>query len=211
MMNRTVLVIVFLLGACDLFARDYFVGGQCASDNNPGTAAQPFATIQQAASAAATGDVVKIRSGTYRETIVVANSGVTFQPDQGATAIISGLNVMDNNGWTVHNGNIYKKTINLPVNGFNTSTTRIPENNLNLTIFANQIFKNGEMMHEARWPNISTFADLLDRNKYRQLRWDQGFNVNNLTDGAIPIAAPGLVGATIVSNGWFMQEPRTIT
>lgn len=211
MMNRIVLIVLFVVSACDLLARDIYVGGAGASDNNPGSAAQPFATIQKAASVAVSGDVVKIRSGTYRETIVVANSGITFQPDQSATVIISGLNVMDNTGWTVHNGNIYKKAITLPVNGFNTSTTRVPENNLNLTIFANQIFKDGEMMHEARWPNISTFADLLDRNKYRQLRYDQGFNVNNLTDASLPIAAPGLVGATLVSNGWFMQEPRTIT
>ena len=201
----------FVVFACDLFARDIFVGGSGASDNNPGSAAQPYATIQKAASVAVAGDVVKIRSGVYRETIVVANSGVTFQPDQSATVVISGLNVLDNSGWTVHNGNIYKKSVTLPVNGFNTSTARVPENNLNLTIFANQIFKDGEMMHEARWPNISTFADLLDRSKYRQLHFNQGFNVNNLTDQGLPIPAPGLVGATLVANGWFMQEPRTVT
>lgn len=211
MMKKILLLMAFVVSVCHSFARDYFVGGTGASDNNPGTAAQPFATIQKAASVAVAGDIVKIRSGTYRETIVVANSGITFQPDQSATVIISGLNVIDNNGWTTHNGNIYKKAITLPVNGFNTSTTRIPENNLNLTIFANQIFKDGEMMHEARWPNISKFADLLDRSKYRQFHFTQGFNVNNLTDPTLPIAAPGLVGATIVSNGWFMQEPRTIT
>lgn len=215
-MKRILLLIVFIVSVCNSYARDYFVGGTGASDNNPGTSTQPFATIQKAASVAVAGDIVKIRSGVYRETIVVANSGspgnpIIFQPDQGATVTISGLNVIDNNGWTVHNGNIYKKTITLPVNGFNTSTTRIPENNLNTTIFANQIFKDGEMMHEARWPNITTFADLLDRSKYRQLHFTQGFNTNNLTDAAIPIAAPGLVGATLVSNGWFMQEPRTIT
>jgi gliding motility-associated-like protein len=210
---RILLLMVFMVSVCYSYARDYFVGGTGASDNNPGTAAQPFATIQKAASVAVAGDVVKIRSGTYRETIVVANSGspgnpITFQPDQGATVVISGLNVMDNNGWTVHSGNIFKKTITLPVNGFNTSTTRI-ENNT--TIYANQIFREGEMMFQARWPKINTFADLFDRNKFRQQSdiavWEPGY----LQDNGLPLPAPGLVGATLVSNGWFITEARTIT
>ncbi len=216
-MNRILLVILFVVSVCELLARDYFVGGPGASDNNPGTAAQPFATIQKAASVAVAGDVVKIRSGIYRETIVVANSGsagnpITFQPDQSATVLISGLNVIDNNGWTVHNGNIYKKTITLPVNGFNTSTTRPAGlENSNTIIYANQIFKDGEMMFEARWPKVNTFADLFDRSKLRQrsdiLVWEPGY----LQDNGLPLPAPGLVGATIVSNGWFMTETKTIT
>ena len=212
MMHRIGLIIVFLVCACNLLARDYFVGGQGASDTNPGTAAQPFATIQKAASVAVAGDVVKIRSGTYRETIRVANSGgggnpIIFQPDQGAIAIISGLEVMSNGGWTVHNGNIYKKSIALPVNGFNTSTARINENNLNTTIFANQIFQDGEMQIEARWPDINKFSDMFERDKYRQLVFEPGY----LDDPGLPLPAPGLAGATIVSNGWFPTETRTIT
>jgi gliding motility-associated-like protein len=212
MMNRIVLVALFLVGTVNLLARDYYVGGQGASDNNPGTAAQPFATIQKAASVAVAGDVVKIRSGTYRETIRVANSGapgnpIIFQPDQGAVAIISGLEVMSNGGWTVHNGNIYKKSVNLPVNGFNTSTTRVAENNLNTTIFANQIFQDGEMQIEARWPDINGFAEMFERDKFRQLQFEPTY----LVDNGLPVPAPGLVGATIVSNGWFPTETRTIT
>jgi gliding motility-associated-like protein len=202
----SVLIVVSLYN--NTFARDIFVGGAGALDSNPGTATQPFATIQKAASVAVAGDVVKIRGGIYRETIVVANSGVTFQNDQGAIAIISGLNVLDNTGWTLYSGNIYKKSTTLPVNGYNTSTTRI-ENNT--TIFANQIFKDGEMMFEARWPNISNFADLLDRAKYKNgVSYNNGFNTNNLTDAALS-TVPNLVGATLISNGWFMQESRTIT
>jgi gliding motility-associated-like protein len=212
-MNRIVLSILLVVCFGHVFARDYYVGGSGASDNNPGTATQPFATIQKAASVAVAGDIVKIRSGTYRETIVVANSGaagrpIIFQPDGAAVVVISGLNEVGTEGWTLHNGNIYKKSITLPVNGFNTSTTRI-ENNT--TIFANQIFKDGEMMFEARWPKIDKFADLFDRSKFRQRSsmavWEPGY----LQDNGLPVPAPGLQGATIVSNGWFITETRTIT
>jgi gliding motility-associated-like protein len=210
-------ILSVLIVACfsNTFARDIFVGGAGASDNNPGTATQPFATIQKAASVAVAGDVVKIRGGTYRETIVVANSGVTFENDQGATAIISGLNVVDGTGWTVHSGNIYKKSITLPVNGFNTSTARVSgdPHYIGSTIFANQILRGGVMMHEARWPNIAVGTDdLFDRSKYRTgINYTNGFNPTNLTDPTFPIAAPGLIGATLVANGWFSQDPRTIT
>ena len=138
------------------FARDIFVGGAGASDTNPGTAAQPFATIQKAASTAVAGDVVKIRQGTYRETITPANSGVTFQPDNGATVVISGLEEAGNTGWTVHSGNIYKKTITL-----NGNNLFIDNNNTNTTLHAIQIFKDGVMQMLARWPKVGSVAETI--------------------------------------------------
>ena len=126
---------------------NYYVGGANASDSNPGTASQPFATIQRAATFAVDGNTINIRTGTYRETITPVNSGVTYQPDQGASVVISGLNEVGSTGWTVYNGNIYKKTIILPVNGYNISTT---QNRYPTAIYANQIFKDGEMQFEAR-------------------------------------------------------------
>ncbi len=111
----SVLIVVSLYN--NTFARDIFVGGAGASDSNPGTATQPFATVQMAASVAVAGDVVNIRSGTYRETIAPANSGVTFRNDNGATVTISGLNEVTT-PWTVHR-DIYKTTITLPVTDFN--------------------------------------------------------------------------------------------
>src|SRR6187549_3915060 len=115
----SVLVVVFF---SDAFARDYFVGGAGASDTNPGTAAQPFATIQRAATVAVSGDIVYIRSGTYRETITPANSGVTFRNDAGAVATVSGLNAVTS-AWSTHSGQIYKASVTLPVNGFQSNLT----------------------------------------------------------------------------------------
>lgn len=168
------------------------------------------AELTTAAQQAKSGDKVGIHGGTYRLTVVPANSGVWFENYPNEVAIISGLNLLTVN-WTPHTGNIYKASTNLPVNGFNTSTQRIGEDQLNATIFANQIFKDGEMMIEARWPNISTFADLLDRNKYKNgVDYNNGFNMYDITDPALA-GITNMVGGTLVCNGWFMQETRTIT
>ena len=72
-------------GTGQVLAANFYVGGDGASDRNPGTASQPFATIQKAAGVAAAGDVVNIRPGIYEKTMVPANSSapadrVAFQP-----------------------------------------------------------------------------------------------------------------------------------
>lgn len=89
---------------------NYFIGGTGASDNNPGTSSQPFATIQKAASVAVAGDIVNIRTGTYRETIVPANSGtpgnpIIYQPDGNAVVTVNGANIADG-GWSRHSGHL---------------------------------------------------------------------------------------------------------
>jgi hypothetical protein len=95
MMKLILSVLVVVCFFTNTFSRDIFVGGAGASDSNPGTAAQPFATIQKAASVAVAGDVVKIRSGTYRETIIPTNSGITFEADNGAIAVIPGHSIVE--------------------------------------------------------------------------------------------------------------------
>lgn len=177
---------------------------------------QDFTTITAATTAATAGQVIGIKAGTYRETIV-GKTGVTYQNFPGEDVYVSGFEVIPNTGWTVHSGNIYKKTITLPVNGYNTSTSLISESVLNTTIFANQILRDGIMMIEARYPNIDangTYGtdDYLLRSKYRNgIDYTNGFNTNNLTDASFPVVAPGLIGATLVGNGWISQETRTIT
>ena len=199
----SVLIVVSLYN--NTFARDIFVGGAGASDSNPGTATQPFATIQRAASVAVAGDVVKIRAGTYRETIVLANSGVTFRNDNGATVTISGLNQVTT-PWTVHRGQIYKTTVTLPVSN-NFSTGDLTSNT---TIMANQVFKDGTMMHLARWPKVSTPEDLLDRNKFRYHRQTVSLTNTQVVDNGLP-ATGNLAGAHINILGWFFTQTRQIT
>lgn len=141
----------------------FFVGGPNASDNNPGTAAAPFATIQAPASVAQPGDVVKIRDGIYRETVTPAHSGTKEEPiaftadtrPNGTLAepVISGANLVTT-PWTLTtnplvsgNGPIYETTIQLPTIeylDFNTLTLR------NETLMAHQLFASSKMMPEAR-------------------------------------------------------------
>ena len=198
---------VFLI-ACffTTFSRDYFVGGTGASDSNPGSAAQPFATIQKAASVAVAGDVIKIRAGTYRETIVPANSGtagqpITFEAENGAVVIINGANQITT-PWTNHSGNIYKTSITLPVNGHQSQITS------NTTLLSNQLFKDGRMQFEARWPDISSEADLLNISKARHTSQMASFNATSLTDNSVP---QGMTGAKLICYGWFWPSTRIVT
>lgn len=173
-------------------------------------------TITAANAAAAPGDVICIGTGTYRETITVADNDVTFTNVTGEVATISGFEDVGTTGWTVHSGNIYKKTITLPVTGYNTSTTVDQIYPGNTNIFANQILRNGDMMPEARWPNlpatagIVSFVDFMKWENYRQLNYSAGFGTTGLTDATLPVSS-GLTGAVLVSNGWFATEARTVT
>ncbi|MBD2043464.1 right-handed parallel beta-helix repeat-containing protein [Microcoleus sp. FACHB-672] len=123
----------------EVFPPGYYVS-PAGSDENSGTPEEPFQTIQKAATVAQAGDTVYIRAGTYREKITPANSGtadqpITFKPYKDEEVIVSGADLVTN--WNLHEGNIYKA----PMNG------DLGEGN-------NQIFVNGQMMVEARWPNI---------------------------------------------------------
>lgn len=67
-------------------------------NSNPGTAAQPWRTIQKAANTLAAGDTVYIRAGTYEEQVIPQNSGsagqyITYAAYPGETAIIDGNNI----------------------------------------------------------------------------------------------------------------------
>ncbi|MDG0810431.1 DUF1565 domain-containing protein [Cohnella rhizosphaerae] len=101
----------------------YYVDAASGSDTTgSGSSGSPWKTIGKAASAAAAGDTVKIRSGTYRETVRPANSGtsgnpVTFQPDTGANVTISGANLVSGS-WAVHSGSVYKTGATLPMGDF---------------------------------------------------------------------------------------------
>lgn len=196
---------------------DIYVDDDAVDDIAAGTIGDPYKTIQAASNAAVAGQTIGIRAGIYRQTIV-AKTGVTYAEYTGETATISGFEVIPNTGWTVYSGNIYQKTITLPVNGYNTSTSLIPEANLNTTIFANQLIRNDVMQIEARYPDIDiegTYGtdDYLRRNEYREGLSLTDFGVSQITDATMSstVAAPGLIGATLVSNGWIAQESRTIT
>ena len=188
---------------------NYYVGGTGASDSNQGTASQPFATIQKAGDIAVAGDIINIRTGIYRETVTPANSGlpgnpIIYQPDGDAVVTISGADVA-NGGWSAYSGNIYKKTITMQ-NGYNANMSD------NTTLMANQVFVDGKMMIEARWPNISNSEDLFNRNDFRlasKATWSSA-GTQTITDPEIPNISGGWAGGTIWVNGWYVSQTRSI-
>lgn len=204
------IILLILISFASFGQKIIYVGGSGAGDANSGTITQPYATIQKASSVAVAGDIVKIRSGTYRETIIPTNSGtttarITYQPDQGATVVISGLNEAGNSGWTVHSGSIYKKLITLPVNG------HVQHFSTNTALGANQLFRNGVMQIEARWPKISTVDDQLNRLKIRQRNSTSNWTATNITDSGIPNIPGGWGGGKIWMTGWFIAQTRVIS
>src|ERR1039457_21848 len=130
------------VGLSPVLAADYYVSPS-GSDSAPGTMAQPFQTIQKAASIMVAGDTAYIRAGVYRETVTPANSGtpsapITYLPYNGESVTVSGADVIPASSWTLSSGNIYKAPMSWDLgNG------------------ANQVFLDGQMMIEAQWPNTT--------------------------------------------------------
>ncbi|HWE02781.1 MAG TPA: Ig-like domain repeat protein [Tepidisphaeraceae bacterium] len=119
----------------------WYVAASGGLDANPGTLAQPFATIQDAANVAMPGDSVFIESGTYHETVKPVNSGtagapITYEPYNGATVTIDGADPIT--GWTLSSDSTYEAPQSWDLGDGN-----------------NQVFANGQMLTEARWPNTS--------------------------------------------------------
>ena len=113
---------------------------------------QAFRTIQRCATVAEAGDTCFVRGGIYRETVRPTNSGtagapITFTAYNHEAVTVSGLDVLTN--WTQHTGNIYRAampwTLNNNGGDFNEINPGVND----------QIFVDGAMMVEARWPNIN--------------------------------------------------------
>ena len=132
--------IVILLGLpLTGWATTYYVATN-GLDTYPGTITQPFLTISNAASVAAAGDTVEIRGGIYRETVVPANNGttnapITFEAYPNEVVTVSGADVIPAGAWQVYSNAIYQAPMSWDLG------------------FSNQVFVDGLMMNEARFPN----------------------------------------------------------
>lgn len=106
-------------------ATTYYVA-PTGSDSNPGTTTQPFLTVNKGAQVAVAGDIVEVRSGTYRERVYPKNSGTAAQPityrvASGATVYLKGTEATGygtSYTWTLNADGTYQVT--LP-NGFFTA------------------------------------------------------------------------------------------
>ncbi|VGO18357.1 DNRLRE domain-containing protein [Pontiella sulfatireligans] len=118
-------------------ASDFFVS-PTGSDTNNGSFAQPFASIQKAANTMFSGDTCHIRAGTYRETVAPPRSGtstlpIRYQAYSNESVIVTGLDLVS--GWSLLSNGIYQCAAPTEVT---------------------QLFSDGELMVEARWPNTDT-------------------------------------------------------
>ncbi len=96
---------------------------------------QPYSTIQEAVNAASDNDVIIIHQGLYREQVEIDKEGLTFQPNETDTVTVSGAEVITT--WTHVGDSIYSAIVDWNVTEADQS---------------NQVFIDGEMIHQARWP-----------------------------------------------------------
>ena len=103
-MKRTIGLVLFSILLLTVFSisaagscagKEYYVSASVGLDNFPGTAEQPFRTINAAAQVAKAGDTVVISGGEYREWVKPAHSGlpgapITYRAATGEKVIVKG-------------------------------------------------------------------------------------------------------------------------
>ncbi len=96
---------------------------------------QTYSTVQEAVDASSSGDVIIIHAGTYREGVNINVENLTIQPNGTDEVIMNGCEPLLN--WESVGSGVYKAVMDW---------------NVTESIQMNQIFIDGVMMHEARWP-----------------------------------------------------------
>lgn len=135
---------IWLVG--QVLAAEYYVSPK-GNDTAAGTQAAPWQTLGKAAATAVAGDTVTVRDGVYCETLRPAHSGepgkpLRFVAAPGERPTLSGAAALAGD-WQPHQGNIYKLQTGLKFI---------------------QLFVDGKMMPEARWPNTPP-GDLMTYNR----------------------------------------------
>ena len=134
---------MLLLAAPRAFATDYYVDGSRGSNGNDGRSARAaFRTIQYAADQMVAGDVCLIAGGTYRESVSITTSNVSFRPLNDEPVVITATRLIDT--WSLYRDNIYQ--------------TQLDSSYQEVT----QLFFDQERVGLARFPNstASSFMDL---------------------------------------------------
>ena len=189
---RNFLMFVFVvLGAWPVMGAEVHVRPM-GDDAAAGTRARPFRTLTRAARALRPGDTCVLGSGVYRETVKLASGGAEGKPIRfvaaaGQKVMLSGTEVITR-PWRRHEGRIYKTSVQRPVR---------------------QLFVDGRMMIEARWPN-ATFAQLLDREHWAHAR--KGSRYGKIVDPALARTGADWTGALATLNvaHQFFTWTRTV-
>lgn len=158
------------------------------NDSNPGTNARPFGTIQKAADIIKAGDTCYIHQGVYRETVRLRKSGAKGRPIRfiaahGEVAVLSGTEPIQSN-WSVYRGKIYK-----------TSVAHVFD----------QLFVDGQLMIEARWPNMR-FDQRFDKQAWATA--GKGSKYGTIVDPALAETGINWTGAVATLNVGSWQTWR---
>ena len=119
------------------------------------------------------GDTVIVHAGTYRETVNPRRSGlpgapITFKAAKGEVVVLSGTEPIS--GWALEKGNIYHAPV--------PSDFYPSKNN-----YSDQIFVDGAMMNQARWPNTTldlsmpvkaTLSKFVSKTRDKATNWTTG-------------------------------------
>ena len=158
----------------------YFVSPS-GSDAATGTQGQPLATIQAAVNRLKPGDVLYVRGGEYHEAVTMGVSGtaaapITIQAYPGECPILIGAKPVPG-PWTVYSGAIYK-----------TPWPSQPQ----------QVFSDGQMLNEARWPNtpIEDFPNQVNA------RADAGTQTSVTYAGLPPVDLTGAWVKILAGQDW---------
>ncbi len=150
-------------------------------DTNSGTQAAPLHTLQAAANRLQPGDTCLIHGGVYRESVTVTHSGVTgapirFQAAEGEHGVIDGSDMLELKWEKVREG-VFKASTHASFR---------------------QLFFDGSMMLEARWPNMATLDDL-----WKESRWavaSIGSSYGKVVDPKLAATGIDMTEATAVLN-----------
>ncbi|MDF2921123.1 MAG: carbohydrate-binding cenc domain protein [Paenibacillaceae bacterium] len=172
----------------------YYVSTTGSDTTGDGSQAHPWRSIQQAADYMTAGDTALIREGIYYETVTVPESGTAAQPIRfaaypGESVTVSGADPIS--GWEPHEGIVYKTEAMLAYPG------------------TNQLFLDGELLTEARWPNLPAGHDLL-RPEWATM--DAG-SLTTLKDSDLTHSDGTWTGAKVMikgGEGWVLQS-STVT
>lgn len=183
-------------------AEGYFVATN-GSDLNPGTINRPFKTVQKCADLVKPGETCWLRKGIYREAIALPVSGteykpITFEAYKNEEVTISGADIVS--GWNRDRDSIFSTEVELPVDRYSDTG-----------FLANQVFVDGEMMPEARFPNVDNERDYLKRHSMGNGVKSLGGNAAIVENPKIPALAEGWAGAKVWTNEWYVSRTGTIT
>jgi|GEM_PF-1810978 len=171
---------------------NYYVSTTGSNETGDGSFESPWRTIQRAADDMQAGDTAIIRGGVYRETVTPANSGtadkpIIFKSYENESVTINGADLVT--GWVNDEGNIAKAPMAWSLGS------------------GNQIFVNGTMVDEARWPNNT--GGLMNPTRATA---DNG-SFGTLVDSDLPFTAGELTGAKIwyLGGKQWIANSRSIT